>query len=92
MTMPAKSLEAEGQENKIPQGLPAPDALRGWQDGTVVRLAQTIYQERAWDRMPILGDALEEAGSASAEVLAHCRSGGLHVRGCWLVDWLLDLT
>jgi hypothetical protein len=71
--------------------LPAPVALRAWQDGTVVRLAATIYQERAWVRMPILGDALEDAGSTSAEVLAHCRSGGLHVRGCWLLDWLLDL-
>jgi hypothetical protein len=67
------------------------DALRAWQEGTVVRLAQAIYQERAWNRMPILGDALEEATCASAEVLAHCRSGGLHIRACWLLDWLLDL-
>jgi hypothetical protein len=72
-------------------GIRLADSLQAWQDGTVVRLAQTIYQERAWDRMPILGDALEEAGSTSAEVLAHCRSGGLHVRGRWLLDWLLDL-
>jgi hypothetical protein len=56
-----------------------------------VRLAQTIYQERASDRMPILGDALEEASAASQEGLAHCRSGGLHVRACWLLDWLLDM-
>jgi hypothetical protein len=70
---------------------PAPDALRIWRDCTVVRLAQAIYQERAWDRMPILGDALEEAACTSAEVPAHCRSGGIHVRGCWVIDWLLDL-
>jgi hypothetical protein len=71
--------------------LPAPDALRTWQEGTVVRLAQAIYHERAWDRLPILGDALEEAGAASQEVLAHCRLGGIHVRGCWLLDWVLNL-
>jgi hypothetical protein len=71
--------------------LPAPDALRAWQEGTVVRLAQAIYQERAWDGMPILGDALEEAGCTSQEVLAHCRLGGIHVRGCWLLDWVLNL-
>jgi hypothetical protein len=71
--------------------LPAPDALRAWEESTVVRLAQAIYQERAWGRMPILGDALEEATCASPEVLGHCRSGGLHVRGCWVLDWVLDL-
>jgi hypothetical protein len=71
--------------------LPAPDALRAWHEGTVVRLAQAIYHERAWDGMPILGDALDEARCTSPEVLAHCRSGGIHVRACWLLDWLLDL-
>ena len=39
--------------------------------------------------MPILGDALEEAGCADADVLAHCRGNGPHARGCWLVDFLL---
>jgi hypothetical protein len=60
-----------------------------WNGGTVVQLAQTIYEERAFDRLPILADALEEAGCDNADVLAHCRSGGEHVRGCWVVDLLL---
>jgi hypothetical protein len=59
-------------------------------NGTALRnIAQAIYDERAFDRLPILGDALEEAGCTSAELLAHCREPGEHVRGCWAVDLLL---
>jgi hypothetical protein len=60
-----------------------------WNDGTVPKIAQTIYDERAFDRMPILADALEDAGCHNADILNHCRSGGDHVRGCWVVDLLL---
>jgi hypothetical protein len=60
-----------------------------WNDSTVVRLAQGIYDERAFDRLPILADALEEAGCRNADILAHCRQGGEHVRGCWLIDIVL---
>jgi hypothetical protein len=60
-----------------------------WNDGTVRRIAQAIYDERAFDRMPILADALEDAGCDSADILNHCRSGSEHVRGCWVVDLLL---
>jgi hypothetical protein len=60
-----------------------------WLTSTVVSLAQTIYEERAFDRLPILADALEDAGCDSAEVLAHCRGEGPHVRGCWAIDMLL---
>jgi hypothetical protein len=56
---------------------------------TVARLAQSIYDDRAFDRLPILADALEEAGCADAEILGHCRGPGPHVRGCWVVDLLL---
>ncbi len=42
--------------------------------------------------MPILADALEEAGCDNAEVLTHCREPGVHVRGCWVVDLVLDKT
>jgi hypothetical protein len=59
-----------------------------WNDGTVAKLAHSIYAERAFDRMPILADALEDAGCLDAEVLGHCRQPGPHVRGCWLVDLL----
>jgi hypothetical protein len=60
-----------------------------WDDRLVVRLAQAIYDERRWGDMPILGDALLDAGCDNEEVLAHCRAGGEHVRGCWVVDLLL---
>jgi hypothetical protein len=56
---------------------------------TVQRLAQSIYEDRAFDRLPIVADALEEAGCTDAEILAHCRGPGPHVRGCWVVDLLL---
>jgi hypothetical protein len=60
-----------------------------WNDGTIAKLAEAIYEERASDRLPILGDALEEAGCTSEELLSHCRAGGEYVRGCWAVDLLL---
>lgn len=60
-----------------------------WQTANVVSLAQTIYDERAFDRMPILGDALEDAGCDNTDMLNHCRQPGEHVRGCWVVDLLL---
>jgi hypothetical protein len=60
-----------------------------WRTRTAVALAEAIYADRAWDRLPILGDALEDAGCANADVLAHCRGGGPHARGCWVIDGLL---
>jgi len=61
-----------------------------WHDGTIVRLAQSIYEERAFDRLPVLADALEDAGCDNADILNHCRSDGIHVRGCWVLDILLN--
>jgi hypothetical protein len=52
-----------------------------WKNGTVAKLAQAIYDERAVDRMPILPDALEEAGGIRAAILKHCRQPAAHVRG-----------
>ncbi|MFO0849916.1 MAG: hypothetical protein U0871_15380 [Gemmataceae bacterium] len=57
-----------------------------WRTETVAALAEGIYHERAFDRLPILADALEEAGCEDERVLAHCREPGLHARGCWVVD------
>ncbi len=70
--------------------LPPPDpAWLSWNSSTVVRMAEQIYEDRRWEDMPVLGDALEDAGCQDAEVLGHCRSGGEHTRGCFLVDWVL---
>jgi hypothetical protein len=71
------------------QPVPAERAWLSWREGTVVRMAEAIYDEWAFERLPILADALEDAGCDSAEILAHCREPGEHVRGCWVVDLLL---
>jgi hypothetical protein len=55
----------------------------------VQTLAQAIYDHKAFDRMPILADALEEAGCTEEDILNHCRQPGEHVNGCWVVDLLL---
>jgi hypothetical protein len=60
-----------------------------WLTSTVVTLATGIYEQRAFDRMPILADALQDAGCEDADILDHCRGAGPHVRGCWVVDLLL---
>jgi hypothetical protein len=52
-------------------------------------LAQTVYDERAFDRLSILADALETAGCQDAELLDHLRGPGLHTRGCWPLDLIL---
>jgi hypothetical protein len=64
-------------------------AVLSWQDDTVVNLAQAIYDDRAFDRLPILADALEEAGCPEPILLAHLRESGPHVRGCHVIDALL---
>jgi hypothetical protein len=67
-------------------------AWLAWNDGTVPKLAQAIYEERRFADLPILADALEEAGCDNADILAHCRTPAEHVRGCWVVDALLGKT
>jgi hypothetical protein len=61
-----------------------------WLTFDVQALAQGIYTERAFDRMPILADALQDAGCDNPDVLNHCRDAKqVHVRGCWVLDLLL---
>jgi hypothetical protein len=66
-------------------------AVLAWDDHTLPKLAQAVYEERAFDRLPILADALEDAGGDEA-MIAHLRSPGPHARGCWVVDLLLGKT
>jgi hypothetical protein len=61
-----------------------------WLTRTVKRLTEVICVEGAFERLPILADALEDAGCTNAPLLAHCREGGNHVRGCWVVALILD--
>ena len=62
-----------------------------WRTADVVGLARAVYEDRAFDRLPLLADALLDAGCDDDQVLAHCRSPGSHVRGCWVVDLTLGL-
>jgi hypothetical protein len=71
-------------------------AWRAWGEGVLVRLAQAAYDERDPERgtldnirLGVLADALEEAGCTDRYVLGHLRSGGDHVRGCFVVDHIL---
>jgi hypothetical protein len=74
--------------NPFRQVVPEPAWLL-WGDGTAVKIAQSIYEGRRFQDLPVLADALEEAGCAEAELLAHCRGCGEHARGCWAVDLVL---
>ena len=60
-----------------------------WLNPAITALARGIYDSRAFDEMPILGDALEEAGCADEAILSHLRGSGPHARGCWVVNLLL---
>jgi hypothetical protein len=71
--------------------LPAPafDPIwLGWEGGTVKRLAEAIRAERAFSRLAVLADALEEAGCRDPAILAHCRRPH-HALGCWVLAGLL---
>jgi hypothetical protein len=61
-----------------------------WRTRSVVAIATNIYTGRTFEDMPILADALEDAGCADADVFDHCRGNAQHVRGCFVVDLLLE--
>ena len=70
-----------------------------WNDRTLPRLAQAIYEERQLPegtldtaRLAILADALLDAGCDNEDLIQHCRSPWPHVRGCWAVDLILGKT
>ena len=61
-----------------------------WRTSTVVTLATQVYESRDFGAMPILADALQDAGCTSDDILDHCRDAKqVHVRGCWVVDLVL---
>jgi hypothetical protein len=70
---------------------PDPDGLRR-DCGAAVQIGQAIYEEQAFEQLPILADALEEAGCTDADLLAHLRGPGPHARGCWALDLVLGLA
>jgi hypothetical protein len=60
-----------------------------WRTDTAVALARQMYDGRDFGAIPILADALQDAGCDSDDILSHCRNPGEHVRGCWVVDFVL---
>jgi hypothetical protein len=60
-----------------------------WRTDTAVAIARQTYDSRDFSAMPILADALQDAGCDNDDILAHCRGPGPHVRGCWVVDLVL---
>jgi hypothetical protein len=60
-----------------------------WNNATVPAIARHVCDDRAFHDLPILADALEDAGCTDPEILGHCRGDGPHVRGCWVVDLIL---
>jgi hypothetical protein len=72
-------------------------AILDWNNATIPKLGQAIYNHRRFSDMPILADALEDAGCHDADILNHCRQKdanildhcrqpGNHARGCWILD------
>src|SRR5262249_45593902 len=60
-----------------------------WLTSTFFAIARGMYEPRNFTPMPILADALQDAGCDSEDILDHCRQPGEHVRGCWVVDLIL---
>ena len=64
-----------------------------WRTDTAVSLSKGMYESRDFSAMPILADALQDAGCENEDILNHCRNEALpHVRGCWVVDLVLGKT
>jgi len=61
-----------------------------WRTSTVIALAQGIFASRDFSAMPILADALQDAGCDNDDILNHCRNAGMeNVRGSWVIDLIL---
>lgn len=63
-----------------------------WQTPSALSLAQTIYNQHSFGRLPELADALEKTGCCDADILEHLRGPGPHVKGCWALDLVLGKT
>ena len=71
---------------------PAAPVDPAWLTSTVTALARQMYESRDFALMPILADAIQDAGCEQDDVLDHCRADASHARGCWVVDLVLGKT
>src|SRR5262249_51835732 len=76
--------------NPFHPSLPVLPKVLAWNGGTVQRIARSIYDDRAFDELPVLADALLHAGCDNEALVAHCKSEELHVKGCWAIDLILS--
>jgi len=89
-----REAEASGQDNLL-RCLLGPLPFRpvpldaAWLTPDVLGIAQSLYEGGSFPDLPVLADALEEAGCHDSDILGHLRSPGPHARGCWVVDLLL---
>jgi hypothetical protein len=60
-----------------------------WRTSATVSLAQFMYESRDFSRMPILKNALRDSGCSRVDILDHCQSESLHVKGCWVLELVL---
>jgi hypothetical protein len=71
---------------------PNPEVARfepAWRTSTVVAIAKDIAAEGTFGAMPILADALQDAGCDNTLLLDHCRHGTGHTKGCWVLSQVL---
>ena len=66
-----------------------PASWRDFQNGLLIHLARGIAGERRVDELPILADALEDAGCDLGELLGHLRHAHQRDQRCWVVKRLL---
>jgi hypothetical protein len=69
----------------------SPAIKSSWLTPDVKGIAEAIYTDKAFYRIPILADAPQDAGCGDPAILGHCRAGGIHARGCWVIDAVLGL-
>lgn len=86
---PKKHADLRGSSKPHPKDGPHVVFRRSWRTANVLALSRCIYESRGFEDMPILADALEDAGCTSEELLAHLRGRGPHALGCWALDLIL---
>jgi hypothetical protein len=88
---PALAAVERGPQSPDGKPLPVPEIDRvwvAWNGQCVAQIAAHILERRAWDGVPILADALEDAGCDNGLILDHCRLFVEHTSTCWVLKAL----